>query len=87
MRGESFTCLSHVEIICGGNVDKSVGWFVQPTIAVVSNPKHKLMAEELFAPVLAIYVYDDAKVPTSAMLLTCSLKRHWTCAIPLPLTP
>jgi len=49
------------EILCGGKVDKSVGWFVEPTIAVVPNPMHKLMVDELFAPFLAIYVYEDSK--------------------------
>jgi 1-pyrroline-5-carboxylate dehydrogenase len=43
-------------------VDKSVGWFVEPTIVLVDDPRHVLMSEELFAPVLAVYVYDDNKV-------------------------
>jgi len=52
---------SECEIIVGGGSDKSKGWFIQPTIIVTTNPRNKLMSEELFAPVLTLYVYDDAK--------------------------
>ncbi len=48
-----------VEIIAGGNCDKSVGYFVEPTIIVAKNPKYITMCEELFGPVLTIYVYDE----------------------------
>ncbi len=47
------------EIICGGTYDDSVGYFVQPTAIVTSNPKFKTMEEEIFGPVLTIYVYKD----------------------------
>jgi 1-pyrroline-5-carboxylate dehydrogenase len=47
------------EIICGGNYDQSKGYFIEPTIIVASNPKYTTMCEELFGPVLTIYVYDD----------------------------
>jgi len=49
------------EIIHGGEFDDSVGWFVTPTIIQAKNPKYKTMAEEIFGPVLTIYVYPDAK--------------------------
>jgi len=49
------------EVICGGKVDKSVGWFVSPTIVVTTNPNHKLIQEEIFAPVLTVYIYEDNK--------------------------
>jgi len=45
------------EIIAGGNYDDSVGYFVQPTIIVTTNPKSKTMTEEIFGPVVTIYVY------------------------------
>ncbi|MBC7566057.1 MAG: L-glutamate gamma-semialdehyde dehydrogenase [Pedobacter sp.] len=51
---------SSVEIIAGGNYDKSKGWFIEPTILVVKDPKYTTMCEELFGPVLTIYVYKDA---------------------------
>lgn len=50
-----------VELIAGGNYDGSKGWFVEPTIYLVKDPKHRLMCEEIFGPVLAIYVYDGDK--------------------------
>ncbi|MDB4606624.1 L-glutamate gamma-semialdehyde dehydrogenase [Crocinitomicaceae bacterium] len=52
---------SDAEIIAGGNYDKSMGYFVEPTIIVTSNPKFKTMVEEIFGPVMTIYVYDEDK--------------------------
>ena len=49
------------EIILGGNYDKSVGYFIEPTIIVTTNPKYATMETELFGPVMTIYVYDDAQ--------------------------
>jgi 1-pyrroline-5-carboxylate dehydrogenase len=49
----------NVEVICGGNYDKSVGYFIEPTIIVANDPKYTTMCEELFGPVLTIYVYED----------------------------
>ncbi|WP_316799921.1 L-glutamate gamma-semialdehyde dehydrogenase [Pedobacter frigidisoli] len=48
-----------VEIIAGGNYDKSKGYFVEPTVLVVEDPKYTTMCEELFGPVLTVYVYAD----------------------------
>jgi 1-pyrroline-5-carboxylate dehydrogenase len=50
-----------VEIIAGGNYDKSVGYFIEPTIIVAQDPRYVTMCEELFGPVLTIHVFDDAK--------------------------
>ncbi|MFC2167367.1 L-glutamate gamma-semialdehyde dehydrogenase [Acidobacteriota bacterium] len=49
------------EIIYGGKYDDSKGYFIEPTIVVTSNPHHKLIEEEIFGPVLTIYVYDENK--------------------------
>ncbi|MFH7016949.1 L-glutamate gamma-semialdehyde dehydrogenase [Flavobacterium sp. FlaQc-47] len=49
------------EIIIGGNYDKSVGYFIEPTVIVTTNPKYTTMETELFGPVITIYVYEDAK--------------------------
>jgi 1-pyrroline-5-carboxylate dehydrogenase len=49
------------EVIIGGNYDKSVGYFIEPTVILTSNPKYATMETELFGPVLTIYVYEDAK--------------------------
>jgi len=48
-----------VELIAGGTYDKSEGWFVHPTVFKVSDPYYTTMCEELFGPVLSIYVYED----------------------------
>jgi 1-pyrroline-5-carboxylate dehydrogenase len=47
-------------ILAGGTYDKSVGYFVAPTVVVTTNPKSKTMVEEIFGPVLTVYVYEDA---------------------------
>jgi len=49
------------EIITGGNYDDSLGYFIEPTTIVTTNPKFKTMQEEIFGPVLTIFVYDDDK--------------------------
>ncbi len=47
-----------VEIIAGGNYDKSKGYFVEPTILVAKDPMYATMCEEIFGPVLTVYVYQ-----------------------------
>ena len=49
------------EIITGGKCDDSKGYFIEPTTIVTTNPKFKTMEEEIFGPVLSIYVYEDKK--------------------------
>lgn len=49
----------NVEIIAGGGFDKSVGYFIEPTVILTKDPKYKTMCEEIFGPVLSIYVYDE----------------------------
>jgi 1-pyrroline-5-carboxylate dehydrogenase len=47
--------------VSGGEADGSKGWFVQPTLFEVDEPHHRLMAEEIFGPIGAVYVYEDSK--------------------------
>jgi 1-pyrroline-5-carboxylate dehydrogenase len=47
------------KILFGGQGDKSVGYFIQPTVILTTNPKYPTMCEELFGPVLTVYVYED----------------------------
>ena len=49
------------EILVGGNYDKSNGYFIEPTIIVANDPKYTTMCEEIFGPVLTVYVYDENK--------------------------
>jgi 1-pyrroline-5-carboxylate dehydrogenase len=50
---------SDAEIIAGGTYDDSVGYFVDPTVVVTTNPKFRTMEEEIFGPVVTLYVYED----------------------------
>lgn len=47
------------EILAGGSADDSVGYYVQPTVILTKDPKSVTMAEEIFGPVLTVYVYED----------------------------
>ncbi|MDB5120579.1 MAG: delta-pyrroline-5-carboxylate dehydrogenase [Sphingobacteriales bacterium] len=48
-----------LEIIAGGNYDKSSGYFIEPTIILTTDPLYVTMCEELFGPVLTVYVFED----------------------------
>ena len=57
------------EILLGGGRDKSKGYFIEPTVVVTTDPRFKLMEEEIFGPVLTIYVYEDADLAKTADLV------------------
>ena len=48
-------------IVAGGGYDKSTGWYIQPTIVETKDPNYRSLCEELFGPLLTVYVYDDAQ--------------------------
>jgi 1-pyrroline-5-carboxylate dehydrogenase len=50
-----------VQIIAGGGYDKSIGYFIEPTVLVTTNPKYVTMETELFGPIVTVYVYEDAQ--------------------------
>lgn len=52
---------SELKLIVGGTYDDSVGYFVNPTVYQASSPDHNLFNEEIFGPVLTVYVYPDAE--------------------------
>src|SRR5919198_1556611 len=52
---------SKVKIVAGGEGDSREGWFIQPTLLESSDPRQRLMCEEIFGPVLTVFVYPDAK--------------------------
>lgn len=52
---------NEAKIIVGGGCDDSIGYFIEPTVILTENPKFKTMVEEIFGPVLTIYVYEDNK--------------------------
>lgn len=58
-----------VEIIAGGGFDKSKGYFIEPTILVAEDPRYITMCEEIFGPVLTIFLYDDDRYEETLTLL------------------
>lgn len=69
------------EIIVGGNYDKSVGYFIEPTIIITTNPLYKTMETELFGPVMTIYVYEDAKWSETLKLVDTTSEYALTGAV------
>lgn len=57
------------EVIIGGGYDKSKGYFIEPTVIQAKDPKYVTMQEELFAPVITVYVYEDEKYEETLELL------------------
>lgn len=72
---------SDAEIIAGGNYDKSVGYFIEPTVVVTTNPKFRTMEEEIFGPVMTIYVYDADKYEETLDLVDSTSEYALTGAI------
>lgn len=70
-----------VEVIAGGNCDKSKGYFIEPTVLLTENPKYRTMCEEIFGPVLTIYVYPDNKFEETLDLLDSTSPYALTGAI------
>ena len=68
-------------ILAGGNTDDSAGYYIEPTALVTKNPKSPTMVNELFGPVVTIFVYPDEELSetlkladeTSAYALTCGM--------------
>ena len=56
------------KIVLGGKCDKTIGWFVEPTVIETTNPRFKSMEEEIFGPILTVYPYDDDKVDEAVKL-------------------
>lgn len=57
------------EVLFGGNCDKSVGYFIQPTVILAKKPDYITMVEELFGPVLTVYVYPDEEMDKTLAIL------------------
>ena len=60
------------EVIIGGGYDKSEGYFIEPTVILTTNPTYRTMCEEIFGPVLTIYVYEDADFEKTLELVDTS---------------
>jgi 1-pyrroline-5-carboxylate dehydrogenase len=69
------------EIIVGGNHDKSVGYFIQPTVILAKSPTYATMTTELFGPVMTVFVYEDSEWEASLKLVDESTEYGLTGAI------
>ncbi len=58
-----------VKIIAGGKCDKTSGYYIEPTVISVTDPRYITMCEELFGPVLTLYVYDENKFEDTIKLI------------------
>ncbi|XP_045469372.1 delta-1-pyrroline-5-carboxylate dehydrogenase, mitochondrial isoform X2 [Harmonia axyridis] len=72
---------SNLSIVAGGKCDNSVGYFIEPTIVQSTDPKDKIMTEEIFGPVLAVYVYKDGKEDEIMGLIESSTQFALTGAV------
>ena len=72
---------SDAEIIAGGGYDKSKGYFIEPTVVVTTNPKFKTLCEEIFGPVITIYVYEHKDWKTTLELVDGTSEYALTGAI------
>lgn len=68
-------------ILAGGTYDKSVGYFVAPTVIVTSNPQSRTMVEEIFGPVLTVFIYEDADWDATLTLVDTTSEYALTGAI------
>ena len=71
----------NAQIVHGGGYDKSKGYFIEPTLIVVDDPNYITMREEIFGPVMTIYVYDDEKFNETLDLVDNTSKYALTGAI------
>ncbi len=69
------------EIIAGGDYDSSKGWFIKPTVILSNDPLYESMQEEIFGPVLTIYLYDDDKYEETLKLVDSTSPYALTGAI------
>lgn len=61
--------LTNIKLLCGGEASDEIGYFVQPTIFQTVDPKHRLMTEEIFGPILTVHVYADDDIERTLDLI------------------
>ena len=69
------------EIIIGGSYDDSVGYFIEPTVILTTNPHYETMCTELFGPIITIYIYEDAEWEAVLELIDATSEYALTGAI------
>lgn len=70
-----------MEILAGGTYSDKKGYFINPTVVQTKDPKDKIMTEEIFGPVLSIYVYKDADLYETMQLVGTSTPFALTGAV------
>ncbi|EFX90041.1 hypothetical protein DAPPUDRAFT_300095 [Daphnia pulex] len=70
-----------LQIIAGGQRNKSVGYFIHPTLVETNNPRDRIMVEEIFGPVLTAFVYDDSALEETLDLIDSSTSFALTGAV------
>jgi 1-pyrroline-5-carboxylate dehydrogenase len=72
---------SECAIVAGGKSNKEIGWFIDPTLVETTNPRHLLMTEEIFGPVVTMWTYDDQKLDDALTLCDTATPYALTGAI------
>lgn len=72
---------SDVEIICGGKYDKSIGYFIEPTLIQTKNPAYVTMCEELFGPIVTVFVYPADEFEATLKLVDSTSSYALTGAV------
>ena len=72
---------SNAEIVVGGGYDKSVGYFIEPTVILTTDPKYTTMETELFGPVVTVYVYEDNQWEETLQLVDSTSEYALTGAV------
>ena len=72
---------SDAEIIAGGSYDASVGYFIQPTVVLTTNPKYSTMTKELFGPLVTLYIYPDSEWTNTLELVDSTSEYALTGAV------
>ncbi|NOT10000.1 MAG: L-glutamate gamma-semialdehyde dehydrogenase [Gemmatimonadales bacterium] len=70
-----------VTILAGGGADGKKGWFIEPTLLQTKDPKYRTMCEELFGPVLSVYVYPDKEWRSTLTLVNSTSPYALTGAV------
>jgi len=68
-------------VLVGGNTDKSIGYFIDPTVIVTQDPCYESMTEEIFAPVLTLYVYEDEHLDETLNIVNSTSEYALTGAV------
>jgi len=69
------------EILVGGSYDSNKGYFIEPTVVLTKNPQYRTMCEEIFGPVLTIYVYEDTQFEETLQIIDTTSEYALTGAI------